>query len=539
MLLPDSRDYEVLRRDFRWEIPEMFNIAHYTCDRWAASTPDRPVILHKLADGDVRTITCFEFQQLANRVANLLVANGIERGDRVAILLPQSPETALTHTAVQKLGGISLPLADLFGVEALEYRLNNAGVKALVTSRASLGKIAELRERTPSLTRVWSIDGPGEGAEDFHTALADASDKFDTVQTRADEPGLMIYTSGTTGPPKGALHAHRVIAGHLPCVQFSHDFFPQPGDVMWTPADWAWIGGLINIMFASLFLGVPVVAHRFEKFDAERAYALMAELKVRNTFLPPTALKMLRASGPIPEGYDVELRTIFSGGEAVGKELQDWSQETFGIQINEVFGQTECNLVLGSSNVAGIYRKGSLGKPIPGHEVAIIDQNGEILPTGETGAIAVRRPDPVMFLEYWDRPDATRDKFIGDWLITGDQGYMDEDGYYYFVGRDDDVITSAGYRIGPGEVEDCLLGHPAVKVAAVVGKPDPLRTEIVKAFVVLNNGYKPGDELAQEIQLYVKERLAAHEYPREVSFETELPMTTTGKVIRRLLREKA
>ncbi len=537
MLLPDSRDYEILRRNFRWEIPDAFNIAHYTCDRWAASTPDRPAILHKQPDGQVQAITCLEFQRMANRIANLLVTHGIQRGDRVAILLPQSPETALTHTAVHKLGGISLPLADLFGVEALEYRLNNAGVKALVTSRASLGKIAELRERTPGLKHVWSIDGAGEGAEDFHTASHKASAAFDTVSTRADDPGLMIYTSGTTGPPKGALHAHRVIAGHLPCIQFSHDFLPQPGDCLWTPADWAWIGGLVNVMLAGLFLGVPVVAHRFEKFGPDKAYALMAELGVRNTFLPPTALKMMRTVSSDP--YDLKLRTIFSGGEAVGKELQDWAQEAFGLQINEVFGQTECNLVLGSSSAAGVYRKGSLGKPIPGHEVAIVDKDGQALPPGETGAIAVKRPDPVMFLEYWDRPEATRDKFIGDWLITGDQGYTDDDGYFYFVGRDDDVITSAGYRIGPGEVEDCLLGHPAVKVSAVVGKPDPLRTEIVKAFVVLNEDHAPSDELAKEIQAYVKERLAAHEYPREISFEDSLPLTTTGKVIRRLLRQKA
>ncbi|MEM1200516.1 MAG: AMP-binding protein, partial [Pseudomonadota bacterium] len=321
-------------------------------------------------------------------------------------------------------------------------------------------------------------------------------------------------------------------------IQFAHDFFPQPDDCIWTPADWAWAGGLLNILLPGLYFGVPVVGHRFEKFDPERAFALMAEHGVRNTFLPPTALKMMRAVPNPTSKYDLNVRTLFSGGEAVGRELQDWSMEHLGQSINEVFGQTECNLVLATSAAAGIYRKGAIGKPVPGHEVAIVDGDGNPLPAGEAGAIAVRRPDPVMFLEYWGQPEATRQKYIGDWLITGDQGLSDEEGYVYFVGRDDDVITSSGYRIGPGEIEDCLIGHPAVKLAAAVGKPDDLRTEIVKAFIVLNEGFSPSDELAREIQTYVRERLAAHEYPREIAFEEDLPLTTTGKVIRRLLREK-
>ncbi|MEM8689613.1 MAG: acyl-CoA synthetase [Pseudomonadota bacterium] len=539
MLLPDSTDYATLRDAFRWTIPESFNIARVVCDDWAARAPEQVALVHVDADGAARPLTYLELQRAANRLANLLKASGIEAGDRVAILLPQTPETAIAHIAIYKLGAIALPLADLFGVEALEYRFNNSGAKALITSHVSLEKISEIRDTIPELVHVWSIDGPGEGAAGLHEAMAEARDAFETVDQAPDDPALMIYTSGTTGPPKGALHGHRVLAGHLPGIQFAHDFFPQPGDCIWTPADWAWAGGLLNILLPGLYFGVPVVGHRFEKFDPERAFALMAEHQVRNTFLPPTALKMMRAVPNPTSRYNLNVRTLFSGGEAVGRELQDWSVDRLGQSINEVFGQTECNLVLATCGAAGIYRKGAIGKPVPGHVVAIVDGDGTPLPAGEAGAIAVRQPDPVMFLEYWGQPEATQQKYIGDWLITGDQGLSDEDGYVYFVGRDDDVITSSGYRIGPGEIEDCLIGHPAVKLAAAVGKPDELRTEIVKAFIVLNEGFQGTKELAGEIQTYVRERLAAHEYPREIAFEKDLPLTTTGKVIRRLLRDKA
>jgi acetyl-CoA synthetase len=284
---------------------------------------------------------------------------------------------------------------------------------------------------------------------------------------------------------------------------------------------------------------VPVIAYTFDKFDPERAFALMAQTHVRNAFIPPTALRMMRAV-PSPRGrYDFKLRSVASGGESLGVEALEWGKSAFGLEINEFYGQTECNLVLGSCAQLGMLKPGAIGKPIPGHTVAVIGRDGAPLKAGEIGQIAVKRPDPVMFLEYWGKPAATRDKFIGDWMTTGDQGVTDEEGYISFVGRDDDVITSSGFRIGPGEIEDCLLRHPAVALAAVVGKPDALRTEIVKAFIVLKKGQSASDALAAEIQTFVRTRLSAHEYPREVAFIDDMPMTTTGKVIRRLLREKA
>src|SRR6185312_15651628 len=292
-------------------------------------------------------------------------------------------------------------------------------------------------------------------------------------------------------------------------------------------------GGLFDVLLPSLHHGVPVVARRIEKFDPDDAFALMQRAGVRNAFIPPTALRMMRAA-PSPRGrYDFKLRTVASGGESLGVETLEWGKDALGLTINEFYGQTECNLVLSSCDALGVSRAGAIGKPVPGHAVAVIGPDGRALKPGEVGQIAVRRPDPVMFLQYWGKPEATRDKFIGDWMTTGDQGAMDEDGYFSFVGRDDDVITSAGFRIGPGEIEDCLIRHPAVALAAVVGKPDAIRTEIVKAFIVLKDRNAASDALAAEIQGFVRTHLSAHEYPREVAFIDAMPMTTTGKVIRR------
>jgi acetyl-CoA synthetase len=446
---------------------------------------------------------------------------------------------AAIHIAIYKLGGVALPLAVLFGTDALSYRLDNSGAAALITNARGAERMAEIRKDLPTLRLVLSLDGPDSGVLAFADVLAKASPDFSPVDTSADDPAMMVYTSGTTGQPKGALHGHRVLIGHFPGVETHHNFLPQPGDRIWTPADWAWAGGLLNVLLPGLHYGVPVVARRFEKFDPEEAFALMSRTQIRNAFITPTALRMLRAA-PNPKGrHAITMRSIGSGGESLGAETYEWGKSAFGLIINEFYGQTECNIVLAACSAIGVSKPGAIGRPVAGHTVAIIDAVGNPLKAGEHGQIAVKRPDPVMFLEYWRNPEATRDKFIGDWMTTGDQGVMDEEGYVSFVGRDDDIITSAGFRIGPGEIEDCLIRHPAVALAAAVGKPDALRTEIVKAFIVLKKGYSPSDSLAVEIQGFVKTRLSAHEYPREVVFIDDMPMTTTGKVIRRLLRERA
>ena len=537
-VLPKAREYSALYNQFRWQVPVSFNIGVAVCDVWAARDPRRTALIHVTPDGRSEDMSYGWLREKSNRLANTLRAHGIGRGDRVAILLPQSPEVAAIHIAVYKLGAVALPLATLFGVDALSYRLKDAGAKAAITNAAGLAKLAELHSALPDLTLILSLDGKGERAEGFHDTIARASDAFTPLETCADDPAMMIYTSGTTGQAKGALEPHRVLLGHLPGVEFVHEFFPQQGDRMWTPADWAWAGGLLNILLPGLYYGVPVLARKFDKFDPEEAFALMAKADVRNAFIPPTALRMLRAAANPRGRHDIRMRTVGSGGESLGAETYEWGKGALGLTINEFYGQTECNKILAACSAIGVSRAGAIGKPVPGHRVAVIRSDGSLCAAGETGQIAVERPDPVMFLQYWNKPEATRDKFIGDWMTTGDQGVMDDEGYISFVGRDDDVITSAGYRIGPGEIEDCLISHPAVALAAAIGKPDPMRTEIVKAFIVLKQGREPSDKLAAEIQDYVKTRLSAHEYPREISFISEMPMTTTGKVIRRLLREQ-
>lgn len=537
-MLPERADYATLVRDFRWIVPARFNIGVAVTDARLPADADRPAILTARRDASLTPTTFRELSEASNRFANVLRAAGVARGDRVAILLPQSPEVVIAHAAVYKLGAVALPLAALFGVEALDYRLRDAGATALVTDAAGLARIAPIRAGLTQLACLVSIDGADGEALGFAAALEKASPEFTPVDTGADDPAMMIYTSGTTGPPKGALHAHRVLPGHLPGLQFAHEFAPQPGDLFWTPADWAWAGGLLNALLPSLFLGAPVVARASAGFDPEEAFALMARARVRNAFVPPTALRMLRAVDNPRGRFDLDLRTVASAGETLGAETFAWAREALGLTVNEIYGQTECNLVLGSCAKIGVSRAGAIGKAVPGHEAAVIRDDGTRAAPGEIGQIAVKRPDPVMFLSYWGQPEATAKKFLGDWMTTGDQGVLDEDGYVRFLGRDDDVITSSGYRIGPGEIEDCLLRHPAVALAAAVGKPDALRTEIVKAFVVLKPGVERGEALADDLKRHVRTRLAAHEYPREIEFVASLPMTTTGKIIRRELRER-
>ncbi len=536
----ERRDtYDALYRDFVWKIPDRFNIGTACSDAWAAREPDRVALVEHADSGDSPALTYGELTQKSNALAAWLAQNGIRRGDRVALMLPQGFDTAIAHIAIYKLGAIALPLAMVFGAEALEYRLSTAGAKAIIAAAEALEKLETVHHKLPNLQVVISADGDAGSAVGLDRILIEAASEFTPIDTAADDPSMMIFTSGTTGMPKGALHAHRVLLGHMPGVQMHHEFMPQPEDRLWTPADWAWAGGLLNVLLPGLYLGVPVVAGRATKFDPEAALGLVEKQRIRNMFVPPTALRMLRTVERISDRFDLSIRTIGSGGEALGRETFEWANAELGISINEFYGQTECNLVLSACAEIGVAKPGAIGLPVPGHRVAVIDETGKSVTAGETGQIAVARPDPVMFLKYWDNLKATEDKFIGDWMTTGDQGVIDEEGYVHFFGRDDDVITSAGYRIGPVEIEDCLTGHPAVALAAAVGKPDSLRTEIVKAYLVVKPGYKPSETLSSEIRDWVKERLSAHEYPREIEFVDTMPLTTTGKVIRREFRERA
>jgi acetyl-CoA synthetase len=535
-MLKPAKTYDEVYNTFHWEIPEFYNIGVDICDKWAHQRY-RLALIYENESGQVQKYTFWDLKNLSNKFANGLKACGIENGDRLGILLPQCPETAISHIAVYKIGAVAIPLFTLFGTDALEYRLANSEAKGIVTDAVNLPKILEIWDKLPHLKTAFVTGGEKQKKVlNFWELIEAGSSEFNPLKTKADDPALIIYTSGTTGPPKGALHAHRTLLGHLPGVEFPHNFFPKEDDLFWTPADWAWIGGLIDVLFPSWHHGIPVVAYRARKFDPEEAFYLLAKYGIRNAFIPPTALKLMRQVKDPASRYDYHMRSIGSGGETLGEELLDWGKEVMGLTINEFYGQTEVNLVVGSCSECMKNIAGSMGSAIPGHTVEVVDDSGEPVSAGTVGEVAIKRPDPVMFLEYWKNPASTTDKYIGDWCLTGDLAKKDPQGYFWFVGRKDDVITSAGYRMGPAEIEDCIMKHPAVGMVAVVGSPDEVRTEIVKAFIVLKIDVRPGTDVETDIKKFVKVRLAAHEYPREIEFVEELPMTATGKIKRKDLK---
>ena len=526
--------FDETRERFRWNVPRRYNIGVDVCDRHVG-IGDRVAVYVENAQGAERTFTFADLKRLSDRFANALAGLGVRRGDRVGVILPQRIETVVAHIAIYKLGAVALPLSVLFGSDALVFRLADSGARALVTDAGRRDLIESIRPQLDDLRHVIPCDGESGG---FWDLVGAASDSFTPADTGADDPALLIYTSGTTGPPKGALNAHRCLLGNLPGFELSHDFFPHEGDLMWTPADWAWTGGLLDALVPALRYGVPVLGYDGGKFDPERSFALIAKYRVRNGFIPPTALKLMMQVPDATARYPVSMRSIMSAGEQVGAEVVRWADEALGVKVNEMWGQTEANYLVGNCSAIMEVRPGSMGRPYPGHTVGVIDDAGDPVADGAVGELAPRRGDPVMFLGYWGREEATREKFTGDWFRTGDLGFRDSDGYYWFMGRKDDVISSAGHRVGPGEVEDCLLKHPAVRQAAVIGSPDELRGQSIKAFIVLAPEHVGSDALAEDIRNSVRARLAAHEYPREIEFINALPMTTTGKVRRIDLRER-
>lgn len=527
--------------NYTWQIPTQYNIGIDACDRWADGS-GRLALIEEVA-GEARHYSFDQLKDYSNQLANALRAAGVKKGDRVGILLTQSLATGIAHLATYKLGAVAVPLFALFGLDALSYRIGHADIQTLITDDNGFEKLNTIRDEIPRLKTIFNVDR--EQSNDNHLSfwseLAAQPTEFEVVDTLADDPAIIIFTSGTTGKPKGACHAQRVLLGHLPGVTASHNNEMDSDDaVFWTPADWAWIGGLLDLLLPAWHHGRPVVASRASKFNAEAAFELMEKHQITHTFLPPTALKMLRfVEQPRSKWPQLKLRSIASGGETLGKELLQWGRDNLDITINEFYGQTECNMIVSSCAAEFEPKAGSMGKAAPGHHVAIIDPSGQPVPAGTEGDIAVLKPDPVMFLYYWDDPSATAAKFRSDYLLTGDRGIKDEDDYLFFVGRDDDVITSAGYRIGPGPIEDGLLSHEAVSMAAVVGVADAERTEIVTAFVVLKEGFEASDALKKSLQDHVRTRVAAHEYPRQIHFLDELPMTTTGKIIRKELKKLA
>ena len=558
---------------FRWRVPARFNIAEVCCGRWARSTPQAVAVLEDEGDGRVRRHGYAALQADAHRLSRALRTLGVQRGDRVAVLLPQRFETAVAHMALYQLGAVAMPLSLLFGPEALAYRLQDSQAVLALADEAAIGTLQSVRAECPALRTVMAVGAAaGQADLDWAAALAAQRPAFTPVATRADDAAVLIYTSGTTGPPKGALIPHRALIGNLSGFVCSQNWLRSgsgrpprrrlgpggaPADaVFWSPADWAWTGGLMDALLPSLYFGVPIVASR-ARFAPERAFELMQRHRVTNSFLFPTALKAMMKAVPRPrEHYRLKLRAVMSAGEAVGDAVFGWCQQALGLTVNEMFGQTEINYIVGNcSQTMGTdghpaagwpARPGSMGRAYPGHRVAVIDDAGQECPRGTPGDVAVHRrdvqgdPDPVFFLGYWQREQATLAKFTGardnSWCRTGDTAVMDEAGYLWYQGRSDDVFKAAGYRIGPSEVENCLVKHPAVANAAVVPKPDAERGALVKAYVVLSAGFLASADLVAELQQHVRGQLAPYEYPKEIEFIEALPMTTTGKVQRRVLR---
>jgi acetyl-CoA synthetase len=541
--VPTDRYHEICAAH-RWDVPERFSIAHACCARWAGDR-SRFALYWEDESGATAAYTFWDLQQRANRLANALAGLGVRSGDKVALILPQRPETVVAHIAVNQLGAVAVPLSFLFGPEALEYRIVNSESKVVFVDPQSLPGFAPIRERCPGVAHAVGVAGARDAwTTSFESLIERASARFAPVATRASDPALLVYTSGTTGPPKGALMPQQCLLGNLPGFVHSHDGYPRERDLFWSPADWAWTGGLMDALLPALYFGQPIVGYR-GRFDPERAFALIAKYGIRNSFLFPTALKMMMKACPRPkERFDLELRSIMSAGEAVGTTVFDWARDALGVTINEMFGQTEMNYIVGNSQALWPAKPGSMGRPYPGHRIAVIDDDAREVAEGEIGEVAVHRtapdgsPDPVFFLQYFKNPEGTAGKFTGDWCRTGDLARRDADGYLWYQGRADDMFKAAGYRIGPSEIENCLVRHPAVANAAVVPSPDEMRGNLVKAFIVLAAGHEPSPALEDDIRQHVRRFLAPYEYPKVIEFIDALPMTTTGKVQRKVLRER-
>ena len=543
-MLPKSLNYDHLYNTFNLNIPPKFNIASATIDKFANT--NRIALKNLKYNGEFENLSFRFIQKKSNQLANALDNLNLNKNDRVGIILGQCPETLISHISCFKSGKISIPLFNLFGIDALKFRLIDSSASSVICDKHGLEKLMKIKHDLPSLKHIICTDKK-ESDNDilfFDGLLNRSKDEYKNVNTNSEDPALIIYTSGTTGDPKGALLPHRTLLGHIPGVEMPHEFLSADlsnNDCFWTPADWAWIGGLFDVLLPSLYFGIPVISFRSSKFDPEFTFDLMEKFEVKNTFLPPTSLKMMKSFNLYKSRDKLHLRTVGSGGEALGEELLNWGKEILNVGINEFYGQTECNLTVSNNGLIMKQKLGSIGRPVPGHKVKLMKDDGTFISkSDDEGEIVVQSNSPSIFSGYWNNDMETKKKIIDGWLHTGDYATVDDEGYFYFKGRKDDLINSSGYRIGPTEIENTILSLQEVEMVAVVGVPDELRGEIIKAVIVprekslLKN---KNENLKDKIKEHVKQNLAAHEYPRLIEFVKELPLTTTGKIKRNLIRK--
>lgn len=531
--------YEEAVDAFEWEVPETFNIADAVCGRWAEE-PDgkrRVALFYEGEDGTEETHTFWQVQRQANRVSNALAEAGVDRGTRVGIVLPQRPETLFANLGVLQLGGISVPLSVLYGTDGLRYRLDHSETEVVIVGEQRAGLVEDLRSDLDALETVITVDA--DAAEDVGDATWDetvgtADPTFETVETDPEDSAYIIYTSGTTGKPKGAHHAHRKLLGYVPGWQMINEF-PDESAVHYSPSGWSWVGGLFAVVWGAWYHGQPVVGYGGQ-FEPEPVYEVIEKYGATHTLLTSTMVRMLREVDHAQ--YDLDVEVVPSGGETVAADIYDYVEDAWGAHVNEIYGQTECNFLVATTHQWMDVEPEATGKPAPGHEIAVVDEEtGEECEDGEIGQIAVKRPDPSMLLDYWNQPDLTEDLFVGDWMLTGDAGSMDEEGWLYYEGRADDVIITSGYRVSPLEVEDTLREHEAVNDAVVVGVDDQERGTVVKAYVQTGPDVSPDDSLTEDLQTFVREREAAYKYPRVIEYVDEFPTTVSGKIQRHKLEE--
>lgn len=536
----NSKDYDTLREEFEWELPKQFNMGAACADRHTGS--DRPALIYDYPEFNDVTYSHDDLSKTTNRVANYLKGIDIGEGDVIGVCLPQSPLNPVVHIAAWKIGALSMPLTRQFGRQALSYRLENSEARCAVVDESIRDRFETIQEDLDVLSTVLSVEAAPDSESKFECKLEEQSPVFSPVQTAPSDPAMVIFSSGTTGNPKGIVHGHRILLATLPGFFMSWNNLELSADnVFWTPAAWAWGGALLNYVFPPLFNGSRVIAtYRDSGFEAKRGWEIIEHHAVSKAFLPSTALRMLMEVDNPSKNYDLDfLSVIGSGGEQLGAGPYNWVQREFDdVVINEMFGQTEAHAFLGSCEKLYETKPGSVGRPIVGHEVKIVDEEANPLPLGEEGQIAIDvSNNPVMMLYFLRSDHSIDDRLRGDWWLTGDLGYEDEDGYFTVIGRQDDVIISSGYRIGPEEVEDVLCEFEVVQNCGVVGIPDRKRGEIIKAFVVLSDDVNTDDELKSELKKHAKNMLAAYEYPREIEFVESLPTTPSGKIKRYELRE--